>query len=389
MNRSDKVGIGSFSGLGKVLLVSVVAVIISGCIFSGDDDADQDESAASKSSTLSTIIAATKAAGGEFNQNAPGSAGSGGASSRPARPHAPTVAAVAVVDQDLARKLLWVHLSRCITFNAVDIEAVQVNDEMYVRASEQSQHDTGLWKVLSTGTEIEPYDDLAKAWSNVVKNNCDPNLQGQIATPMPIIANAESAALALWSSLVVCFPDLSVTNIRATESHLSGTWIITTDDVHLQKMDRSVNFGVWSFDGSTGGGRAANPLAEQWYSFLANRCDVTRLESIKQLFPLPTPGFPVNDHTEAQNRLWAYLSPCFPDRTPGGTVTTSPVLDPKSGTWTITQPQTENRPPSTPGGPTVTAKLDTAVWTVNVDGKVTPMNKQAIANDKKIKESGC
>ena len=165
MNRSDKVGIGSFSGLGKVLLVSVVAVIISGCIFSGDDDADQDESAASKSSTLSTIIAATKAAGGEFNQNAPGSAGSGGASSRPARLHAPPVAAVAVVDQDLARKLLWVHLSRCITFNAVDIEAVQVNDEMYVRASEQSQHDTGLWKVLSTGTEIEPYDDLAKAWS--------------------------------------------------------------------------------------------------------------------------------------------------------------------------------------------------------------------------------
>ena len=55
MNRSDKVGIGSFSGLGKVLLVSVVAVIISGCIFSGDDDADQDESAASKSSTLSTM----------------------------------------------------------------------------------------------------------------------------------------------------------------------------------------------------------------------------------------------------------------------------------------------------------------------------------------------
>ena len=386
MNRSDKVNIGPFSGLGRVLLASVVAAVICGCLFSGDDDENQAEDQAAGSSTLATIIAGTKEAGGEFDPNA-GSAGPGSASGNTEPGHG--ASATVAIDRDVARKMLWVHLSRCITFSETDIEAVQVKDETYVRASEQSEHDSGLWKVGSTGEKIEPYDDMAKAWSSVVENNCDPILQTQIATPMPVIGDASSAATALWSYLVVCFPDLSVANVRATESHLSGEWIITTDDVHLKNMDRSVNFGVWSFDGSTGAGRPKNPLAEQWIGYLTNRCDPATLESIKQMFPLPTPGFPVNNQSEAQNRLWTYLSPCFPDRTPGGTVTTVPVLDPKSGTWTITQPQTVDGPPETPGGPTVTFKLQTAVWAVKVDGTVTPMNQQAIANDQKIKQGAC
>ena len=304
MNRSGKVRIGSFDGLGRVLLASMLAALICGCLFSGDDDADQDEAQAPKSSTLAPIIAGTKEAGGEFDPKA-GSAGSGSPSGSTASGHG--AAATVTVDGDLARKMLWVHLSRCITFSETDIEAVQVKDEMYVRASEQSEHDSGLWKVGSTGEKIEPYDDMAKAWSNVVENNCDPILQTQIATPMPVIGDAASAATALWSYLVVCFPDLSVANVRATESHLSGEWIITTDDVHLKNMDRSVNFGVWSFDGSTGAGRPKNPLAEQRIGYLTNRCDPATLESIKQMFPLPTPGFPVNNQSEAQNRLWTYL----------------------------------------------------------------------------------
>ena len=367
-------------------MASVVAAFICGCLFPGDDDEDQAGDQAAGSSTLATIIAGTKEAGGEFDPNA-GSAGPGSASGNTEPGHG--ASATVAIDRDVARKMLWVHLSRCITFSETDIEAVQVKDETYVRASEQSEHDSGLWKVGSTGEKIEPYDDMAKAWSNVVENNCDPILQTQIATPMPVIGDASSAATALWSYLVVCFPDLSVANVRATESHLSGEWIITTDDVHLKNMDRSVNFGVWSFDGSTGAGRPKNPLAEQWIGYLTNRCDPATLESIKQMFPLPTPGFPVNNQSEAQNRLWTYLSPCFPDRTPGGTVTTVPVLDPKSGTWTITQPQTVDGPPETPGGPTVTFKLQTAVWAVKVDGTVTPMNQQAIANDQKIKQGAC
>ena len=149
MNRSGKVRIGSFNGVGRVLLASVVAVVISGCLFSGDDDADQDESQASGSSTLATIIAGTKEAGGVFDPSA-GNAGSGSPSSNTNPGHG--AEGTVVVDADLARKMLWVHLSRCITFSETDIEAVQVKDEMYVRASEQSEHDSGLWKVGSTAS---------------------------------------------------------------------------------------------------------------------------------------------------------------------------------------------------------------------------------------------
>ena len=74
MNRPGKVNIGSFNGLGRVLLASVVAAVICGCLFSGDDDENQAEDQAAGSSTLATIIAGTKAAGGEFDPNA-GSAG--------------------------------------------------------------------------------------------------------------------------------------------------------------------------------------------------------------------------------------------------------------------------------------------------------------------------
>ena len=129
MNRSDKVNIGPFNGLGRVLLASVVAAVICGCLFSGDDDEDQAEDQAAGSSTLATIIAGTKEAGGEFDPNA-GSAGPGSASGNIEPGHG--AQATVAIDRDVARKMLWVHLSRCITFSETDIEAVQVKDEMYV-----------------------------------------------------------------------------------------------------------------------------------------------------------------------------------------------------------------------------------------------------------------
>ena len=114
MNRSDKVNIGSFNGLGRVLLASVVAAVICGCLFSGDDDEDQDADQAAGSSTLATIVAGCEEAGGKFDRNAE-NACLGGTYGNTAAGNTDSghgASATVAIDRDLARKMLWVHLSR-------------------------------------------------------------------------------------------------------------------------------------------------------------------------------------------------------------------------------------------------------------------------------------
>lgn len=180
-----------------------------------------------------------------------------------------------------ARNLLWGYLTRCVSFDPSNLEAVEVNKDWLVRAPLDGSQKFGTWQVRSKSGDLIPYDSLAREWSAVVENECQTQALNDLLlptptftpsptfTPLPIptrtptprpsptpillVKSATDAVATLWAHLVTCFPTLTTGNLESTLDPSSGQYVV---------KDKGASFyGVWRVDRLDGKVIANNSIA--------------------------------------------------------------------------------------------------------------------------------
>lgn len=351
--------------MGISLGMALACVAFMGCGLIGGGGDENVEDPMGKSPVLQTVEACRRAGGDEQACFSSGTISS-------------TVPVA--LSKDTAQKLLWVYLSQCITFESTDIEASQVNDEWFVRAKLQSPYKTGLWRIGIGGKEIEPYDNLAKEWKDLIQTGCDPDRVTMLTTPRSYVTNESEATVVLWSYLITCFSDLKLDEVISRSNPVQGEWIVATEEVELSRVPRPINFGVWTLNASTAVLTPKDGLAQRWQAYIESPCAQDLLVEILPLIPVPSPTEtpfptatpPVTTSQDAVTAVWAYLVSCYPDLE---VRFLSAATDPFSGDWIVTQPaDLETGPP---------------IWTVNLDGLVSPRNVAAQSKEARIKKGDC
>ena len=300
-------------------------------------------------------------------------------------PHSSNVQAIVPttipeIDMESARKYLWVYLSKCITFAMSDIEGVQLDGIWYVRGKLASKHETGLWKILDNGREIEPYDQRAKNWLVTINGECAEENMQVMTTPTPVVTGATYASTAIWSILVGCVSELEKSKVHASDNPSNAEWIITTDEIFVEALGREAHFGVWSLS-YTGVHVPKDNLAKAWYGYLYETperpgCGPQYLVPINAALPALTPvPEPTNTPTirngsQAKNSVWAYLVPCFPEV---GISEFAATYDDSNSNWVVLQ----------------TKESKASTWSVSEDGNITASNASAKADEAVVNGAGC
>ena len=365
VRESKRLGTCLRLGVGISLSMALACAAFMGCGLIGGGGDEKVEDPIQKSTVLQTIEAKREAGGDDQAGISSGAM--------------PTTVPVAL-SKDTAQKLLWVYLSQCITFESTDIEASQVSGEWYVRAKLQSPYKTGLWRIAIGSKEIEPYDSLAEEWKDLIQTGCDPDRVTMLTTPRSYVTNESEAAVVLWSYLITCFSDLKLDEVVSRSNPVQGEWIVATEEVELSRVPRPINFGVWTLNASTAVLKPKDGLAQRWQAYIASPCAPDLLEGILPLIPVPSPTEtpfptatpPVTTTQDAVTAVWAYLVSCYPHLQARSL---SAATDPSSGDWIVTQPaDLETGPP---------------IWTVNLDGRVSPRNVAAESKEARIKQGDC
>lgn len=362
-----------------LFMVSIIALVACGGGGGGGDDEDgmsQREKAIANSPALQTIEAL-------------------GGTSSPAASVAASPTPVREITMDEAKKQLWVFLSKCITLDTTDIEAVQVEGNWYVRGSLRSNHETGLWEVPNAGQSVQPYDERAKEWLETVEGGCTPEKMRIMTTPIPptpVVSGAAAASAAVWGYLVRCVSELSKDNVHAQENPLESEWIITTDEVLVDALGREANFGAWSvsYEGVI---TTKDSLAQVWnaYVFPTTKGEECAKQYVPNILyalpsptpivastpvipptvrPVPTPTPKIRGASEAVNSVWAYLIPCFAGIDISDFKAT---YDSSNVVWVVVQ----------------VAGATTSTWSVANNGVITATNTSSRANEAIVKARSC
>ena len=306
-------------------------------------------------------------------------------------PHSSNVQAVAPtpipeIDMESARKYLWVYLSKCITFAMSDIEGVQLDGIWYVRGRLASKHETGLWKILDNGREIEPYDQRAKNWLVTINGECAEENMKVMTTPTPVVTGATYASTAIWSILVGCVSELEKSKVHASDNPSNAEWIITTDEIFVEALQRDADFGVWSLS-YAGVSAPKDNLANAWWGYLYEEpgrpaCGPQYLGPINNLLPAlppdptpttapnPTQAPKIRNGSQAQNSVWAHLIPCFPGIEISDFAAT---YDDSNSNWVVLQ----------------TKESKGSTWSVGNDGTIIASNASAKTDEAEVNAGGC
>ena len=166
---------------------------------------------------------------------------------------------------DQARNLVWAFLSKCVSFDPQDLNAVPVGDHWLVKVPSRARQQFGTWKVNSVSGNFQPHDSLAQEWLSIVESECSPeSLQIYLAptptftpsptptptptprptstpvpspTATPVLKSTTAAVATLWAYLVKCFPTLATSDLESTLDPPAGDYIV--------KDDGSAVYGVW------------------------------------------------------------------------------------------------------------------------------------------------
>ena len=183
-----------------------------------------------------------------------------------------TIDALAVNTKDEARNLVWVHLSRCASFDPSQLNAYQVKEDWYVKAQAKAPIQFGIWKVNAESGDLTPHDILAGEWLPYIDSGCSVELGRSLlpATPVPtpvpsptptrtpiptrtptpvptatpIVPNTGHAVDSLWSYLVKCFPDAKRNELEAVLDPVSDEYVVKDKD--------KIQYGVWRVDRDSG-----------------------------------------------------------------------------------------------------------------------------------------
>ena len=182
-----------------------------------------------------------------------------------------TLATPLIRSADQARNLVWIHLSRCVSFEASELETSKVQEDWFVKASTGSATGFGLWKVGASTGDLQPYDLSARNWASYVEAECSPEVSEAVFThtpvptststpvPPPVVTDVDTAVTALWAHLVKCAPGLQIEAFEARLNPAEGEWVVTT------RTGDETDYGVWTVgqDGSISPGNRQAILKDQ------------------------------------------------------------------------------------------------------------------------------
>jgi hypothetical protein len=356
---SAKVGVGAGRPRQWLLRLSALSILFAllplwsiGCLF-GDNKEEETDQFRDRVSVLRTAQA-----------NAPSKT-----KRIPTIP--PTATPVAKTDGQ-ARMLVWIHLSLCTAIDSRTLTAVKVKDDWFVRASDSSPVNPGIWKVDTATGALEPYDALARSWNSLVQSQCSPEILATLTTPTPLptttlaVGNANDAEVAVWAYLIQCDPSLSTRQFEAKWNHLSGKWVITSDS------DSEVNYGVWTLRGDTGELLPNAHTSRQWANYVESSCSSEVLAAFATPTPIAPPTPAVKSAGDAVISVWSFLVGCFPDLP---VQTLEAKWNPSAGEWVAV----------TKAG----ATTDYGVWTVLQNGTVRAGNREAESREGVVKGGAC
>ena len=377
-----------YRGVALVILMSILALMLAGCGLLGGGDEEvgegdeggnggQAENPGEVSPDILTKLAVTPTKadnpGEPASESEPTPEPEAPPEPEPTPAPEPTAAPAMVVQvEEDARKLVWVHLSQCISFESTELKATPITGDWFVTGTTESEVKPGLWRVDSVSGDVEPYDVLSRAWASVLESQCSPEQLASLATPTPtpsptsVVPDATAAVVIVWSFISRCTSDVSTENFEAILNPAQGHWVVAT------KSDSPTDYGTWTVEAVKGTLAPFAGFSLEWDSVVGLQCNPEALAALSTPTPVPTATPAVEDGTDAVTTLWSDLVKCVPGLP---TADLEATWNPATGQWVvITRPD---------------ASEDYGVWIVATNGQITPANREAIRRDSQARAGSC
>ncbi len=338
-----------------------------------------------------------------------------------------------IPDKNVALQELWVKLTRCVDLKKTDLE-VQItpggtSDDWLITPSEYSPQEFGTWKVNMWSGLITPHNNQARTWRNYIdapeKNKTAPyqldkdgrkiqkrdpitgaalysdsiDDKGQIIIdpntkePTPnlnepiyerevvycdtdemepaatdVITETEASTV-LWTELAKCHPEIPVASLIARRNQETGDWLVVSDPKY--SMD---DFGVWSVSRNADITPVNDRAIAVWTKLDLSPVDSTGKQS-NEMRAKCTPV--IRNADEAKSRMFAFLSPCYPNLGQSGMTTTR---DPEKHVWIVVT----DEPPADVGSPS-----KSSVWSVDGEGTIEALNNSSTQTRALIDNNKC
>lgn len=275
-------------------------------------------------------------------------------------------AAPVVENEEQARNLAWAHISQCIAFNAVELNATLITGNWFVNGTGQASRDYGFWKIPAATAMVSPHDTQARKWESAIEFQCSSESMKSVPTQRRVVSDAAGAGTAVWSYLIQCIPGLSTEIFQSVFDPAKGQWTIVVSQDHPDKL------GTWLVNPDTGAVAPHTEPARLWDSAVRLGCTPEVVAPLLHPTPVPAPAPVVVEITAAVTNLWSYLIKCGPGLTISDLQATwNPV---KSEWIVITAPGIE---------------VDYGIWTVRQDGSITPSNQEEARREKLSTGGSC
>ncbi len=280
----------------------------------------------------------------------------------------PTPVPTPVITNDTAAgKELWVYLTKCIS---IEDEHLMVNTatkgNWLITPTKDSPQEFGTWLIKPSG-ELVPHNSKAELWNAYLKGNCDNNIMSPAATD---VITQTDASTVLWTQLAKCHPEMPVSMLIAQRSQQTGDWVIVSDPNYA--MD---DYGVWSVKRDATIKPLNDRAKEVWAALSLSKGSLGNSSNTAEVAAGCTPV--IRNEQEANDRMYSYLSSCYPDLRQAEMITTR---DPMKHVWLVVtnEPSADN-----------TTEWKKSIWSVDGDGRVLPKNSSSAATMGIIDAGNC
>ena len=272
-----------------------------------------------------------------------------------------------ITNETTAGKELWVYLTKCISIDAGHLTVnTATKGNWLVTPATDSPQEFGTWLIKPSG-ELVPHNSKAELWDIYLKGNCDNNIMSPAATD--VITQSE-ASIVLWTQLAKCHPELPVSMLIAQKSQQTGDWVVVSDPNY--SMD---DYGVWSVERDATIKPLNDRAKEVWSALSLSGESVGNSSITAEIAAGCTPV--IRNEQEANDRMYSYLSSCYPDLRQAEMITTR---DPMNHVWLVvtSEPPADN-----------TTEWKRSIWSVDGSGRVLPKNSSAEATTAIVDTGKC
>lgn|GEM_PF-1151805 len=272
-----------------------------------------------------------------------------------------------ITNETAAGKELWVYLTKCISIEDGHLMVnTATKGNWLITPATDSPQEFGTWLIKPSG-ELMPHNSKAELWDDYLKGNCDSNIMSPAATD---VITQTDASTVLWTQLAKCHPELPVSMLIAQRSQQTGDWVIVSDPNYA--MD---DYGVWSVKRDATIKPLNDRAKEVWTALSLSTGSLGNSSNTTEVAAGCTPV--IRNEQEAKDRMYSYLSSCFPDLRQDEMITTR---DPMKHVWLVVtnEPSADN-----------TTEWKKSIWSVDGDGEVSPKNSSSKATQGIIDAKKC